>query len=299
MQRPSWRAPSGSGTTGEGLAERPSCDDADVSGAANLMIRWGLAVDGPSRRGWMSTVWPVRTRDGRRLVLKLLDAHHPATGEDLALRAWAADETTAGRVVRLETGEGHTLLLERLDADRPLEDHPDAAAADETIGDLIATLTAVVAPPKIPRARAEADRIATSIRDRATSGIVPDDRVDRALRTLAEAPDGDRLLHWDLHYLNVLRDLDDRRWVAIDPLPKAGVPEWEVVAALRNRWPDVAADPDRLLRERLHRLCAPGGLDEDLAAALAQAVAVDNVLHLVPAQPDHLLLPPYLVLAGW
>lgn len=280
------------------LSRGGACDDAPVTSVVGLMIRWGLVQDGPATRGWMSTVWPVRTQDGRLMALKVVDDQHPPSGEDVALRAWESADVTAGRAVRLLTGEGRVLLLERLDAQRSLADHSQPEA-DDMIGQLIGALTSVAAPPELPRASHEARRIASRIEANAMSGVVPADQVQRALATLNDVPDGDRLLHFDLHYLNVLRDLDDTRWVAIDPLPQAGVREWEVAAALRNRWPDVAADPDRLLRERLRRLCTPGDLDESLAAAITQAVAVQTLLDLLPTDPDHLHVPPYLVMAGW
>jgi streptomycin 6-kinase len=50
---------------------------------------------------------------------------------------------------------------------------------------------------------------------------------------LSEADD--RLLHWDLHYLNILapHPADQREpWLAIDPKPLAGDPGFELLAAL-------------------------------------------------------------------
>lgn len=109
------------------------------------------------------------------------------------------------------------------------------------------------------------------------------------------------LVHYDLHYLNVLRDLADRRWVVIDPLPRAGVPEVEVVPALRNRWGDLVAtgDPERAMRRRFDLLTDAAGLDRVLAAMFAQAVAVDNLMWLLPRDPGHLFVAPYTVLSQW
>ncbi|QLQ14401.1 MAG: hypothetical protein HZY73_00015 [Micropruina sp.] len=268
-----------------------------MSGAANLMIRWGLAVDGPSRRGWMSTVWPVRTRDGRRLVLKLLDAHHPATGEDLALRAWAADETTAGRVVRLETGEGHTLLLERLDADRPLEHHPTPRRRTRRSG-----TSSPPSPPSSPRrrSRGRAPRPTGSPRpsaigrrpgsSRPTGSTAPCGRWRRR-RTATGCCTG---ICTTSTCCAIWRTGVGRHRPAAEGRRRSGT-SWRRCATGGRTSPPI---PTGCCASGCTG-CAPGGLDEDLAAALAQAVAVDNVLHLVPAQPDHLLLPPYLVLAGW
>jgi streptomycin 6-kinase len=46
---------------------------------------------------------------------------------------------------------------------------------------------------------------------------------------------GDRLLHWDLHYENVLA-ADRAPWLAIDPKPLAGDPAFELLPALANRF---------------------------------------------------------------
>ncbi|SCF95908.1 streptomycin 6-kinase [Streptomyces sp. MnatMP-M17] len=55
-----------------------------------------------------------------------------------------------------------------------------------------------------------------------------------ALREVADEP-GDRLLHWDLHYENVLA-ADREPWLAIDPKPLAGDPGFELLPALDNRF---------------------------------------------------------------
>jgi hypothetical protein len=54
---------------------------------------------------------------------------------------------------------------------------------------------------------------------------------------------GDGLLHWDLHFENVLSRLTDSApggvvdsWRAIDPRPLAGDPGFELLPALHNRW---------------------------------------------------------------
>ena len=78
-------------------------------------------------------------------------------------------------------------------------------------------------------------------------------------------------------------------WRAIDPLPMAGRREWELIALLRNRWPDAVAsgDPDRALRRRLDQVCERADLDRrSLARACAQAAAVDNLLTVLPGNVD-------------
>lgn len=109
-------------------------------------------------------------------------------------------------VVGLVDHRGAAVLMDRLDHTRDLERWTESSAADFALDDAVAEL---------------------------------DDRGGWELE----------LVHWDLHYANVLAELPDAgggRWLAIDPLPRAGFREAEVVAPLRNRWSDAVAtgDPD-------------------------------------------------------
>lgn len=271
------------------------------------MRRWGLTPDGARLRGHMASVWPVRGPGGERWVLKVTDAHHPPTAEAVALRAWRA---SGAAVVDVIEDDGHGLLLERLDATRDLAGVPDADRADSLLADAMAGLGGVAPPAEVPRLGRELSRVRASILEhrRHTPQLLPGRVVDRAVATLTEAASELEapgavleLVHLDLHYLNVLRTLGDDRWVVIDPLPQAGWREIEVVAPLRNRWDDVLAtgEPDAALRRRLALLCDGAGLDRVRAAALAQAVAVDNLLWLLPRDPTSAFVPPYQVLSGW
>ncbi|MET7802774.1 aminoglycoside phosphotransferase family protein, partial [Streptomyces decoyicus] len=79
---------------------------------------------------------------------------------------------------------------------------------------------------------------------------------------------GDRMLHWDLHYDNVLA-AEREPWIAIDPEPLSGDPGFDLWPALDSRWDDVVAKGDtlRMVRRRfdllteildLDRACATG-----------------------------------------
>lgn len=281
---------------------------------AELLSRWGLSVVGPVRRGHMGSVWPVQGPAGQRWVLKVTDAHHPATGEAAALRAWRG---AGAPVVPVHHATGRCLVLERLDAERDLEQVVDPLAADEALADVLARLAGVAAPPGVPALADELRRMASSIRHQvsAAPGLLdhlPRPLVDRALDTLDERSthlDGPgsahlELVHADLHYLNVLAPLGPSvdPWLAIDPLPRAGTREVEVVAPLRNRWADATAtgDPGRALRRRRDLLCERAGIDRQGATGIAQAVAVDNVLWARrEGRLDSPFLPPYEVLARW
>src|SRR5690606_10428198 len=73
---------------------------------------------------------------------------------------------------------------------------------------------------------------------------------------------GDRLLHWDLHYDNVLAG-EREPWLAIDPKPLAGDPGFDLLPALDNRWDDVVAGGDvrRAVLRRFDLLVEALGLD--------------------------------------
>ena len=87
---------------------------------------------------------------------------------------------------------------------------------------------------------------------------------------------GDRLLHWDLHYENILARHDGSRpsdsrpsWVAIDPKPLAGDPGFELLPALHNRWDDAVASGNvrRAVRRRYDLMTEVLGLDRRRAAS--------------------------------
>jgi streptomycin 6-kinase len=273
--------------------------------AARLADEWSLTPDGPARTGHMGAVWPVRDADGRPFVLKLgCDPVAVATAAT-ALSAWA-DRGTAAGLERADTASG-AILLERLDAERDLTAAVDADEATGIIADLVAR-SATPAPAGAPAYAGEAERVRRSIEaHRAVKGdVVPAFAVDAALDTLAElaASRDRRLLHFDAHYRNVLHTLPgaaDPGWRLIDPLPHAGPPEVEPVAALRNRFSEALAtgDPDRALRRRLDLFADRLVLDRELARRTAHAVAVDNLLWLLPDRADHLFVAPYRVMLGW
>lgn len=291
---------------------RPAVEDPPAGPPEELLARWSARPDGAVVRGWMGRVWPVVGPAGERWVVKVTDAHHPATSEGPALRAWAAAHARArARVVRLVDEHRGALLLERL-GPTPLSGLPGIDEADAVLARCLADLAHVAAPEGTPLLADELDRIAAAIVEhRFDAPEVGAGQVEQAVDTLAATgadlrrlpTESHELLHFDLHYDNVLAGPrgSGRPWVVIDPLPRAGTREVEVVAALRNRFADAVAtgDPSAHLRRRLDRLAEAGGLDRALAQALTQAVAVDNVLWLARRDPDHFLLPAYRVLAQW
>jgi streptomycin 6-kinase len=247
--------------------------------AADFLDRWELRLDGPSWHGVASLALPVRQADGTPAVLKLSlpDDDHP--GEASALRAWNGDG--AVRLLR-EDPESWTLLLERLDASRDLSTVADDLAAVQVIGELLARLTSHQAPADIQLLADVAGRMVAAAPAAATALDADDARRLRRWAHLVREvlPDsGNRLLHWDLHYFNVLA-ADRADWIAIDPKPLAGDPGFDLLPALHNRWEELAAtgDPQRGVLRRFDLLVEILGLDRSRAAAWSYGRILQNCL---------------------
>ncbi|WP_432100891.1 aminoglycoside phosphotransferase family protein [Streptomyces sp. WAC 04229] len=240
--------------------------------AASFLRRWELRLDGPSMHGWAALVLPVVRRDGVPAVLKLQIADEESEGEPVALRVWDGDG--AVRLLDHDPATG-TMLLERLDADRMLSHVEDSRAAVLVIARLLAHLTTTPAPPGMRRlgdiARAMLERTPgtlAAIPDLADRRLVAD--CAAALREIADEP-GDRLLHWDLHFENVLAS-ERAPWLAIDPKPLAGDPGFDLLPALDNRY-----DPAET-RWRFDAMTDVLGLDRQRARAWSLARVLQNSL---------------------
>ncbi|MEU1006168.1 aminoglycoside phosphotransferase family protein [Streptomyces tibetensis] len=240
---------------------------------ARFLDHWGLKPDGPPMHGVSALVVPVvRTADKTPAVLKLQILDEESEGEPVALRAWDGD----GAVRLLDHDEPTgTMLLERLDENRMLSHVPDTHRAVVTIAELLGHLTSFPAPPGIR----SLDDIARAMLDLSpwALGRIPDPETRRAVADLAAAvrevvdEPGDRLLHWDLHFDNVLA-CDRAPWLAIDPKPLAGDPGFELWPALDNRF-----DPDDILW-RFDAMTDVLALDRDRARAWTLARLLQNAL---------------------
>ncbi|MGW3949654.1 aminoglycoside phosphotransferase family protein [Streptomyces sp. NPDC004752] len=246
---------------------------ADLPGrAAEFLRRWELRIDGPGMYGVCALVLPVVRADNTSAALKLQPLDEESAGEPLALRAWDGD----GAVRLLEhDGPTCTLLLERLDEGRMLSDVPDARAAVRIIGALLARLAARPAPPGIRRlgdvARLMLEQVPWALEripDPADGRLVAD--CAAAVREVLAEP-GDRLLHWDLHFENVLA-AQRADWLAIDPRPLAGDPGFELLPAIDNRY-----DPAET-RWRFDALTDALGLDRERARAWTLGRVLQNCL---------------------
>ncbi|MFF3609098.1 aminoglycoside phosphotransferase family protein [Streptomyces sp. NPDC002463] len=208
--------------------------------AEEFLGRWGLRVTGPSMHGVASLVLPVE-RDGVPAALKMQLLDEESEGEPLALRVW--DGAGAVRLLDHDAATG-TMLLERLDEARPLSAVEDTREALEIVADLLARLVAVPAPAGLRTLGDIASVMLTGVPEAAARLGADDAAVLRdcaaAVREVAGEP-GDRLLHWDLHFGNVLA-AEREPWLAIDPKPLAGDPGFELLPALMDRF-----DPDGFL----------------------------------------------------
>ena len=241
--------------------------------AAHQCDRWGLRPTGAPMHGAVAMVVPVERPDGRHAALKVQPVDAETEGEPAALRAWDGDG--AVRLLDHDPGTG-ALLLESLDPSRNL----DLLAVDDAlkqIGALLARLSSHPAPPGLRDLRA----ITLDLVDRAeylsASRLGPGDQRQRltglaaGAREMADEP-GDRLLHWDLHYQNVLAPLPGSErdpWLAIDPKPLSGAPGFDLLPALHNRWAEAEATGDvrRETRRRFDLLTEVADLERARARA--------------------------------
>ena len=248
--------------------------------AADFLDHWALRLDGPAGHGMASLVLPVIRADGTLGALKLQPVSEENAAAPIGLRAWNGDG-----VVRLlahdpDTG---TMLLERLDATRPLSSVADDTAALQILAELLARLVAVPAPEGL---RHLAD-IAAAMLDQLPRAVLRlrDLAQQRLVRSCASAmaeligEPGDRLLHWDLHYDNILAGQREP-WLAIDAEPLAGDPGFDLLPALHNRWDEVVATGDvaRAVLRRFDLLTEVLGLDRQRATGWTLSRVLQNAL---------------------
>lgn len=247
---------------------------------ADSMDQWALELDGPAMCGMASLVLPVTCVDGTAAALKLQPVNDENIGEPLGLQAWDGDGS-----VRLLDHDPNTctLLLERLDEARPLSSVTDEVAAVQVLAELMARLVEKPAPAGLRRL---ADVAATMLDDvpQASHRLAdPDERklVRSWASGVSELVDdaGDRLLHWDLHYDNILAARREP-WLAIDPKPLAGDPGFDLFPALDNRWDIIVASGDvpRAILRRFDQLTEVVGLDRQRAMVWTLGRALQNAL---------------------
>lgn len=276
--------------------------------AAEFLDRWELKTTGPSMYGMASLVLPVeRAADGTRAALKLQLNDEESAGEGPGLRTWAGN----GIVRLLESDAAtNTLLLERLNEQRHLSSLDDTREATRILAGLLARLVAVKAPSGLGLrsladiAQGMLDDVPAALRSPLTAGPA-----GQTLRTCASAvrdvlgEPGDRLLHWDLHFDNVLA-ADREPWLAIDPKPLIGDPGFDLMPALFNELGDGDGagdghgdghgdgdgddfEPSEVLY-RFDLLTETLGLDRRRAAAWTLGRALQNLLWNIEDEEEEL-----------
>jgi streptomycin 6-kinase len=261
--------------------------------AASYLDRWQLAIDGEVASGAVALIIPVACRDGSKAVLKLQPVDDETGGEPAALQAWAG--RGAVRLLEHDPSSG-AMLLERLDASRDLDTVQDDLAAATIIAELLVRLNSVRAPAEMRRLRDVAGAILAEAPDAVRFAGDGEERRLLAvcaarLEELITDPIEDRLLHWDLHYFNVLSTLDGRRWTAIDPKPLSGDSGFELLPALWNRWDDLVrtGDVSGALLRRFDLMTEVLGLDRSQAAMWTLARVLQNaVWDLVRFREPHM-----------
>ncbi len=248
--------------------------------AADFLERWELRRTGPSMYGMASLVLPVERADGTRAALKLQLLDEESEGEPVGLRVW--DGKGAVRLLDHD-GATNTMLLERLDETRHLSALSDSREATRILAELLARLTAVPAPPGLRTL----ETIARGMLDETPDAVRELPESDRQLvlacaaqvRDVVDEP-GDRLLHWDLHFDNILA-AEREPWLAIDPKPLAGDPGFDLMPALDNLY-----DPAEVLW-RFDLLTEACGLDRQRAAAWTLGRVLQNSLWAVEDEEFH------------
>lgn len=224
--------------------------------------RWDLALDGQPWHGENALVVPV-LRDAQPAVLKVTWPHPEARHEHLALRLW--DGRGAVRLIAANPSAS-TMLLERLDGNRQLTELPVLQAC-EVLGELLQQLDR----PPVPQLDTVADKaIRWQEQLSEASVLVPRRLTDQARDELvaleASAPPA-RLVHEDLHDMNVLAPLEQHRgdWLAIDPKPVAGEWAYAVAPIVWNRAEVTAAafSVRNHVRMRAEVVADVAGLDEE------------------------------------
>jgi streptomycin 6-kinase len=229
---------------------------------AECCAQWDLAPGAPFTPTTISYVASVTRADGTPAVLKVNFPEPESEHEAAALAHW--DGAGAVRLLGSDSGR-RALLVERCLPGDQLWSVADEAQADVDAAAVLQRLWAALPPPAGHRFRTlagEARRWADELPARWERHGRPFDRalLDRAVGWIGELlatsdGRGDVVLHQDLHGGNVLRAARGP-WLAIDPKPLAGERAFDLASLLRDRRPELAADPHpaRRVRRRVDRL---------------------------------------------
>jgi len=229
----------------------------------HVLAEWELAPDGWPMHGYCSLVVPVRTADATAAVLKLtFEGDDESQFEHLALQHWRGNGTV--RLLRADPNR-RALLLERLH-------HEDLLTVpDDKACEIVAGFYPRIHIPAVPQLRTVTsyverwlDELAALPRDLAPPHRYVDQALSLGRDLVADPASTGRMVHGDLHHLNVLA-AEREPWLVIDPKPMSGDPHYEPAPMLWNRWDDVVTSGDvrAAVRRRFHILVDSAGLDED------------------------------------
>ena len=221
--------------------------------------RWQLDPDGEAFTTPSSVLQLVRRR-GEPLFLKVATAEEERAGGTVI--AWWSGEGAAAVI----EADADAVLLERATGARDLGQlsRSGAAGDDEATRILCRAGRRLHAAGTGPRPDDLFD-LRRWFRDLLQRGDAAGDDLfvvaARVAEELLRHPDGDVVLHGDLHHGNVL-DFGPRGWLAIDPKPLHGDPGFDVANILCNPDAATALAPGRLERV-VAVIAAETGLRED------------------------------------
>ncbi|MGX5680486.1 aminoglycoside phosphotransferase family protein [Schumannella luteola] len=257
--------------------------EAEAAGlVATMLERWHLTPGEAFTGGEAAAVLAATTADGADVVLKVGFPHHEAVGEALALEAWSP--ALAPRVLRQDAWTW-SLLLERVHPGIPLSRAGlPAREALEVVGDLLARLHAHPVPDGVPGIREVVDvwlehAAQTPPPPDAPAGL--DLAVRARLADAVELLDTDRgraLLHGDANPGNLLLGRAGS-WLAIDPKPMSGDPEFDfgpAVEQIDDPWSHL--DPLPVVESHLRALVGATGSSWDRALRWAAARSALDVV---------------------
>ena len=217
--------------------------------AREVAARWGVELGEPFALARYSYVAPA----GEDAVLKVTPVEDDEADEEAdALALWGGD--AAVRLVRHDRAR-RALLLERA---RPGED-ASTLPEDEAMAVVVAVATRLWRPAGTPF-RSVHEHVPRWLATAVEHPLTP---LALELYDALERRDA-TLVHGDLHHHNVLRSA--RGWLAIDPKPYRGEPEFDVASFLWNPLPyRMRAD----VTERRLDAFAAAGLDQERMRAWA------------------------------
>ena len=222
--------------------------------ARGVASEWGILIGSPFPLSNYSYVAPA----GPDAVLKISSSDdEESVHEADALELWAGDG--AVRLLRTDRSR-RALLLERASPGSDL-----AALESDTATTIGVDVAARLWRPAATPFRWIGDHVKGWLAD-ATPGSAPARRLLLRARELFDQLDvrGDTLVHGDFHHHNILDA--GSRYVAIDPKPMLGEPEFDVPPFL---WNPLGSQMTREETERRLMAFAEAGLDEKRMRAWA------------------------------